>query len=365
MPVSCLKPTVHVVGVRDTLWGIARHHDVTVEALLAANPQITDRSLLRVGDEVTISPIDLGPLRGRNSSASDINDRGQVVGTSGPPGALADDFVDEGEVHGFFWQGGVMTDLGTLGGWWSRASASNEQGQVVGLSRVEEDLDFRVYLWEEGVIRDLGLPSGIDSDPAVNDRGQVVAGNLLWQDGVTRDLGSLGGGRTAASDINNRGQVVGWSATTSGGWHAFLWQDGVMRDLGTLGGADSEATAINDRGQVVGWSYTTADRSTLAFFWEDGVMTQLGDIEGSWATDINEHGQIVGSSDTPSGLRRAFLWQDGAMIDLGSLVSAADTEYGDRSLVANAINNCGQVVGEDSRLGYPLGRAMLWTAPTS
>jgi probable HAF family extracellular repeat protein len=68
------------------------------------------------------------------------------------------------------------------------------------------------------------------------------------------DLGFFG----HASDINNRGQVVG--STASGGWtHAFLWEDGRMTDLGTLGGDYSEASDINSRGQVVGYSYTASD----------------------------------------------------------------------------------------------------------
>ena len=49
------------------------------------------------------------------------------------------------------------------------------------------------------------------------------------------DLGDLSGGEdhSEALGLNNRGQVVGWSAV-SDGWHAFLWQDGAMLDLGVL-----------------------------------------------------------------------------------------------------------------------------------
>ena len=45
---------LHRVETGDTLWGIADAYGVTLAALLAANPQITDRSLIHPGDFLTI-----------------------------------------------------------------------------------------------------------------------------------------------------------------------------------------------------------------------------------------------------------------------------------------------------------------------
>src|SRR5690349_20507827 len=48
-------------------------------------------------------PINLGTLRGANSYATAINDRGDVVGYSG--------VADSGTLHAFLWRAGTMTDL--------------------------------------------------------------------------------------------------------------------------------------------------------------------------------------------------------------------------------------------------------------
>ncbi len=47
-----------------------------------------------------------------------------------------------------------------------------------------------------------------------------------------------------------------------------------------------------------------------AFVWQNGTMTDLGTLGGfvSVPNAINEHGQIVGGSNTASGKGRAVLW---------------------------------------------------------
>ena len=96
-------------------------------------------------------------------------------------------------------------------------------------------------------------------------------------------------------------------------------------DLGTLGGTWSAPSAINERGQVVGTSETVSGVSH-AYLWQDGVMIDLGTLGGdlSAAGAINNRGQVVGLADTESVDQHAFLWKPGrkhggVMIDLEAL----------------------------------------------
>jgi probable HAF family extracellular repeat protein len=155
-----------------------------------------------------------------------------------------------------------------------------------------------------------------------------------------QDLGTLGGSYSSATDINDSGQVVGWSTTTSGQSHAFLYSDGQMQDLGTLGGYESRATGINDSGQVVGQTDVSSGERH-AFLYSGGQMQDLGTLPGdntSEARGINASGQVVGYSDVGREDRpHAFLYSDGQMQDLGTL-NGSDT-------AANGINDSGQIVG--------------------
>jgi probable HAF family extracellular repeat protein len=118
-------------------------------------------------------------------------------------------------------------------------------------------------------------------------------------------------------------------------------------DLGTLGGQSSYATAMNNRGEVVG-SSQVADGTFHGFHWRRGVMTDLGDLR---PYDINDRGQIVGTVDVAGGWR-AVRWSRGRSIDLGTLGGAWATP--------TAVNDRGQVVGCSAVPNGP-ARPFLWT----
>ena len=223
----------------------------------------------------------------------------------------------------------IVRDLGTLGGHTSFAFGINRQAEVVGSSEAADGA-FRAFLWRRGTMLDLGtLDQGKGSSAArgINNAGDVVGQSVnregiarafIWRQGSMTELWTPGG-QSGANRINNLGQVVGFAGTT-GEEHPVLWNNGDITDLGTLGGAFGEASDINDKGQIVGGSRVSDENEDIhAFRWQNGVMTDLGTLGGreSWAFGINADGVIVGFSETSAGEEHAVMWKGGRIIDLG------------------------------------------------
>jgi probable HAF family extracellular repeat protein len=116
-----------------------------------------------------------------------------------------------------------------------------------------------------------------------------------------------------------------------------LWRDGRIVDLGALAGNPTFAYAINDRGQIVGTS-TTPTGELRGFLWENGRMRDLGIDGGVIPRDINNQGQVVGSLDFGEGGARqhAFSWRDGVVTRLAAPGIASSAE---------AVNDRGAIVG--------------------
>jgi len=181
----------------------------------------------------------------------------------------------------------------------------------------------------------------------------VVAGLSLWrrqrEPALYRVtvLPSLGGDFTLATGINDRGQVVGYSAIAGHSYHLFLWdrQTG-MRDLGY---SSQGLPRLNHLGQIAG-ATEDANGVKQAFFWDpNGGMRLLGTLGAmsSEAHALNNRGQVVGAYQTGKTDYHAFLWdRSGGMRDLG------DPNYGFRR--AWAINDAAQIVAFASRGSFLL-----------
>ena len=125
---------------------------------------------------------------------------------------------------------------------------------------------------------------------------------LLWPwHGVARILPTIGGGSATATALNNNGQVVGTSATSTGAEEGFLLSNGTMTDLG----GNFSPAAVNDGGVIVGGQ----------FVYSNGTLQNLNTLipAGSGyqirnATGINDNGQIVANADdTATGQNHALL----------------------------------------------------------
>jgi probable HAF family extracellular repeat protein len=271
--------------------------------------------------------IDLGTLGGTRSRALDINSpAGEVVGWSQ---------TATGETHAFYWNNHTMIDVGTLGGTSSRATAINKFGEVVGFSTTEVPQQVMSFHWEKGVLTK--LPSLFNPPNVrdimwraydISDRRPVaeIAGVggvidpkwfVIWENGTVADaIRHWSPAGATVMEINERGQVMAGNHSALMGW---LWSDG--RLFGLVGGR-GEARAINDRGHVVGWGQIFGEprrvgtalwcaSNLIAGEWDSPPVLELGHLQGdsySQAFDINNRGQVVGSSGTSAGDEHAVLW---------------------------------------------------------
>jgi probable HAF family extracellular repeat protein len=336
---------------------------------------------------------DLGVLPGfASSTASGLNDRGEVVGYCSHATA---DFHQVG----FVWRNGVMTGVGKLtGGNYSFATAINLNGAIAGDGDTGND---RPQSWVTGASGLINIfpNNGGNTHAVFIDENDTVGGYYTtslsggvssWKGAIwTRDPKDprryrtlvlpvlLGGLNPKASGslpnaFNRVGQAAGYAENDRIGQHACFWNNDAAHsivDLGVFPGDwSSLAWGINDVGQVAGESHPPFGSRPIV--WDnDAAHTPLalpllpGDNYGSCAA-INNVGQVIGISALAAtdswnvGPTRCVVWRDGGVFDLQLSLDPVSGANWTLDSVA-AINNLGQIVGAGHHNGEP--RAFLLT----
>ena len=247
--------------------------------------------------------IDLGTLGGGHTDASDINDLGQIVGSS---------LTNSGEGHAFIYSDGHMIDLGNFGGEGSLASSINNHGEISINVFSQQYYASAAFLYN------------------INDNSLVA-------------LGSFGGDLTVAKSINSQGDIVGSSSISDISYHAFIYRDGVMSDLSLAG---SIAEGINDAGDIMG-TYHASDATIHAFLYSDGNTLDInGDNDHSIPSGMNNKGDIVGACVSSLSHPFPFLYKNGIMYDLNEMI---DPILGIELGVGLDINDNGQIIASGSK----------------
>jgi probable HAF family extracellular repeat protein len=339
---------------------------------------------------------DLGTLGGTWSWGGGLSNSGWVEGRSTLPGDTA--------MHPVLWRKGVMKDLGTLGG--PNADAAwrpSDSGNVGGASETAAPdpfaEDFCGYgtnliclpiVWWNGIQKMTPLPTlgGNNGWAAgINDQNELagVAENttdeptcagtsqvfqfkpVVWAKGKVHQLPTFPGDPVGmAWGINYWGQATGYTGNCTTAFHALLWQNGMAIDLGNLGGVmNNEGDDIDNKGQVVGSSDLLGDTTMHGFLWKKSTgMIDLGTLPGDVGSDadgINNLGQVVGGSWDADGNDRAYLWQNGVMRDLNTLIPPDSPLY--LIEATGTINDQGQIAGIALQISTGETHAFL-AAPT-
>lgn len=288
------------------------------------------------------------------------------------------------------WKDGVRTSLAVVDGDHSLQLVTlGEHGDVLGLKSDEHRT--RAVIWVNGQERLLGglsdtlFPPNVSTAFDMNAHQGIVGASatweqagseiqhaFIWEDGVMRDLGLLADrpcdpfsgdmcGRSAAYDINDNGVAVGFSSDTGPGYrvsgpggHAIRWSNGAIQDLG-----HGWAIAINDAGDIIGYRQAYAVRDDGgeivgyggddATIWRNDIPQSLGSLGGAGTkvVALNEAGIVTGVSLTVGHRVRPFVWEPnrGMMaLDMGSFTG--------RAAIPMAINARGDVIGYTATCTY-------------
>jgi probable HAF family extracellular repeat protein len=285
-------------------------------------------------------------------------------------GHVAFSLIHGDHTDGYFYDGNAVRELGSLGGRTVYVNDLNDAGQVAGTSLNNAGVE-KAFVWSmRGGMLDLrAAPSrGRSYGWAINNRGVVTgamgdaAHPFRWSvaSGV-EDLGVTPGipAPAAGRVLGDAGLVAGVTTIDDEFTRAFVWtrSDGLI-DIDTLGSVESSPVAVGAGGEVAGNRLASFDDDgERPFLWTRATgMVDLGTGRGSTASvhAMTPGLHIAGSIGYPDGRQRAMSWtRQRGMRELGTL--------GGRTSVALDVNTRGQIAGfAEDRFGT--ARAFVWSA---
>ena len=158
------------------------------------------------------------------------------------------------------------------------------------------------------------------------------------------DLGIVGDASVAGASLNNAGQIAitlnhqTGTANETLANKILLYSGGQLLELETLGGIGNGISDINDHGVMVGAS-DSPDGRYHAVVYTSGQLQDWGDSGelGSVASDINESGTVVGDIRNKQTSQAVIFNGPNDVTHLGTLGGTVSS--------VSAINNLGQIVG--------------------
>ena len=297
-PATCVVPdflyasNFHAFLVRPSADGGFYKEGTVVEAdgvSVTRNVRMTDLGVLDGDDQI--------------SSATGVNDVGQIVGYSYGENVGYSAFVIDPVANGGVWANlnanfinSLMVELGTLGGTNSWARSINNSGVIVG--------DADTASLDTHAFRIIPVTNG------GGDKVWFVDANNDGINDLIEDLGTLGGDNSAAMEVNDVGLIAGWSEDTSRNKRAVVWENGEVANLNdrlilTTRWTLVEARRVNNSGQITGWGFLDSDGSSgssnfRAFILDVATDDDLAQLAPTDPNDVTTTTDPNTDSSTPS-----------------------------------------------------------------
>jgi probable HAF family extracellular repeat protein len=241
---------------------------------------------------------------------------------------------------------------------------NNNRGQIVGTYAVGESETprFRGFLMDKGRITRIDVPGAVLTVPTgINDHSQVVGSwfgpdatqdpetgefspghAFRWERGRMTKFDVPGATETAAYEINNLGQIVGYFYDANDVQHAYVMRAGAVtvidhpRATDKPGLTGTRGIGLDDRGRIVG-GYGDDAGTVRAFRWERGRFTTIHPPGAllSEASEIDNRGRIVGRYVDSTPKLRSFLLDAGRLrrIDVPGRCDTAAFGLNDRGQI--------------------------------